>query len=186
MFDAEKFLRDFEGELKTQAEKLKEDLKMIRSNRPSVELVEGIRVNIYDQQMTIRELGSITLQPPRDVVISVWDKNAAGAVSKAIEDAKIGLSVSHDGNNIRASLPILTDERRAELSKLIKKTTEEARIQVRTRRDEAMKKVKAAKDEKAISEDQEFKMKEKLQKTVEDVNAQIEKLLESKLKEIQE
>lgn len=184
--NTEDFLKSFEVDLKSLAERLKEDLKMIRSNRPSVELVEGIRVSLYDQMLSIRELGSISLQPPRDIVITVWDKNAAGAVSKAIEDAKIGLSVSSDGNNIRASLPVLTDERKAELSKLVKKNVEEMRIQVRNKRDEAMKKIKAAKDAKEINEDQEFKAKEKLQKQVEDANGQIEKLLEGKLKEILE
>lgn len=186
MLDTEKFLRDFEAELRALAEKLREGLKMIRSNRPSVELIEGIRVTVYEQQMIIQQLGSITIQPPRDILISVWDKNAAGAVAKAIGDAKIGLSVSNDGNVIRASLPILTDERKAELSRLVKKTAEEARIQIRTRRDEAMKKVKAAQDSKEINEDQEFKIKEKLQKVVEDINGQIEKVLEAKLKEISE
>ena len=184
MLETEKFLRDFEAGLKSVAEKLKVDLKVIRSNRPSVELVEGIKVNLYEQWLTIRELGSIALQPPRDIVISVWDKNAVGAVAKAIEDAKIGLSVSNDGTSIRGSLPILTDERKAELSKLVKKVVEEVRIQVRTRRDEAMKRVKAAEGEKEINEDQEFKLKEKLQKTVEETNAQIEGVLEAKLKEI--
>jgi len=186
MLNTESFLRDFETELKAIAQRLDGDLKMIRSNRPSVELLEGIRVNLYDQQMTIQQLGSISLQPPRDVVISVWDKNAVGAVSKAIEDAKIGLSVSSDGNSIQVSLPVLTDERKVELSKLIKKNVEEIRIQVRNRRDEAMKKMKAAKDAKEVNEDQEFKAKEKLQKLVEEANGKIEKLLEGKLKEILE
>ena len=186
MFETENFLREFDGELKASVQILDGELKMIRSNRPSVELLEGIKVNLYEQWMTIRELGSIGLQPPRDILITVWDKNAAGAVTKAIEDAKIGLSVSNDGNVIRASLPVLTDERKMELSKLVKKNAEEMRIQVRNKRDEAMKKVKAAKDAKEINEDQEFKVKEKLQKTVEDINGQIEKLLENKLKEITE
>ena len=148
MFDIEKFLKEFEAELKVLTQRLDSELKMIRSNRPSVELMEGIKVNLYEQWLTIRELGLISLQPPRDILITVWDKNAAGAVAKAIEEAKIGLSVSNDGNVIRASLPVLTDERKVELSKLIKKNVEEMRIQVRNKRDEAMKKVKAAKDAK--------------------------------------
>ncbi|MBI3589361.1 MAG: ribosome recycling factor [Candidatus Liptonbacteria bacterium] len=184
--NTEDFLKQFESELKTSTEKLKSDLAMIRSNRPSVELIEGIKVSLYEQMLSIQELGSISLQPPRDILISVWDKNAAGAVAKAIEDAKIGLSVSSDGNVIRASLPILTEERKAELSKLVKKTSEETRIQIRTRRDEAMKKIKAAQDSKDINKDQEFKVKEKIQKQVENTNDQIEKLLEGKLKEIGE
>lgn len=185
MLNTEDFLKQFEGELKALTQKLDGDLKMIRSNRPSVELMEGIRVNLYEQSLSIRELGSISLQPPRDILITVWDKNAAGAVAKAIEDAKIGLSVSNDGNVIRASLPVLTDERKAELSKLVKKSVEEIRIQVRNRRDDVMKKIKLAKDGKEVNEDQEFKVKEKLQKAVEDVNGKIEKILEEKLNEIQ-
>ncbi len=186
MLETEKLIKEFESDLKATVQMLDGELKMIRSNRPSVELLEGIKVNLYEQWMTIRELGSISLQPPRDVLITVWDKNAAGAVAKAIEDAKIGLSVSNDGNVIRASLPVLTDERKAELGKLVKKNVEEVRIQVRNKRDEVMKKVKAAKDAKEVNEDQEFKAKEKLQKIVESANEQIEKLLDSKLKEILE
>lgn len=186
MLDVEKLVKEFENDLKASVQMLDGELKMIRSNRPSVELLEGIKVNLYEQWLTIRELGSISLQPPRDILITVWDKNAAGAVAKAIEDARIGLSVSNDGNVIRASLPVLTDERKAELSKLVKKNVEEMRIQVRNKRDEAMKKVKAAKDAKEVNEDQEFKAKEKLQKAVENTNEQIEKLLENKLKEISE
>ncbi len=180
----EKLIKEFEAALKTAVFKLNEDLKMIRSNRPSVEIIENIRVNIYEQNMTIQQLGSISIQPPRDILISVWDRAAVGAVSKAIEEAKIGLSVSTDGNVIRASLPVLTDERKAELSKLVKKTIEEARIRVRGERDEVMKKIKKAEDDKELSEDVAFKAKEKAQKLVEEENKKIEGMMEGKIREI--
>ena len=100
---------------------------------------------------------------------------------KAIENAKIGLTTSNDGNVIRASLPSLTDERREEFTKLIKKTSENFRIQIRTRRDEVMKEMKAA----GLNKDQEFKAKEKVQEKVDEANKKIEELVEKKLKEIQ-
>lgn len=183
MFDTEKFIKDNASELSLVAARLSEDLKMIRTNRPSVEFIENIRVNIYEQQMTIQQLGSISVQPPRDILINIWDKAAVGAVAKAIEDAKIGLSVSQDGNTIRASLPVLTDERKSELSKLVKKTVETTKILIRNYRDEAMKKIKLAEDKKELSEDQAFKTKEKMQKEVEQVNKKIENLMATKLEE---
>lgn len=184
MFDTEKFSKDFEGGLRAIADKLKEDLRMIRSNRPSVELLENIKVNVYDQWMTVQQLGSLSVQPPKDILITIWDKNAVGAIMKAIEDAKIGLSVSNDGNVIRASLPVLTDERKQELAKFVKKISENYRIQVRARRDEAMKKVKAAEESGEVNEDQEFKLKEKIQKQVDEANKKIEEIIEKKLAEL--
>lgn len=181
----EDLIGKFETDLKMVVDKLKDELGMIRSNRPSVEILENIKVNVYDQMMTVQQLGSISIQPPRDLLISIWDKNAVGAVVKAIEDAKIGLTVSNDGNVIRAFLPVLTDERKSELSKLVKKTSENFRIQVRSRRDEVMKRVKSLKEDGEINEDQEFKLKDKLQEKVEGANKGIEDMVARKLEEIQ-
>lgn len=180
----EKLIKELEGEFGVIFSKIKEELNMVRSNRPSVAILENIKVNVYDQWMTVQQLGSLSVQPPKDILITIWDKNAVGAIMKAIEDAKIGLSVSNDGNVIRASLPVLTDERKQELAKLVKKISENYRIQVRARRDEAMRKVKAAEDSGDVNEDQEFKLKEKIQKQVDEANKKIEDLVEKKLSEL--
>ena len=177
----EQYIKQLEETFRIIVMKLGEELGVIRGNRPSVELVEHVKVNYMDQMFTVQQLGSITIQPPRDILIQVWDKNTVGPVMKAIETAKIGLSTSNDGNVIRASLPALTDERREEFTKLIKKTSENYRIQVRTKRDEVMKDMKAA----GLNKDQEFKQKEKVQEKVDEVNKEIEELVEKKLKEIQ-
>ena len=147
---------------------------------------ENVKVELYGQPMSIKQLGSLGIRPPRSIEIAVWDKGAAAAVAKAIEDAKAGFTVINEGIMIRASLSALSNERREELGKLAKKTIEGARIEVRAARDEAMKKVKAAGDRKEINEDQVFSGKEKMQKQIDAANKEMERLLEEKLEEIAE
>jgi ribosome recycling factor len=182
----EQHIKTLEEEFRNVVEKFRGELRHVRGNRVSVELVEGITVNYFEQLLEVKQLGSLSIVPPREIHVSVWDKNAVGAVAKAIEDAKLGLSVSADGNIIKARLSQLGEERRAELEKLVRKTAEAARIHVRTKRDEAMKYLKAAESAKEINEDMLFKMKEKVQKLVDGANGSIEEALERKLKELGE
>ena len=182
----EVYLKELESALKAAVQKLEDELKAVRGNRPSVQLVEDVKVNYYDQLLSVKQLGSLGVRPPREIEITVWDKNAVGPVSKAIAEAKIGLSVTNEGNVVRASLPPLTDERRQEFMKLVKKMAEATRIQIRTKRDEIIKKIKAAEAEKKLDEDQMFKAKEKIQKQIDEVNKRIEEAVERKMKELAE
>ncbi|RJQ28363.1 ribosome-recycling factor [Candidatus Parcubacteria bacterium] len=182
----ETHLKELESGLRTLTDRFKQDIQMIRGNRPSVDLIESIKVSLYDQSLAINQLGSLSVVPPRGINITVWDKNAVGAVAKAVENAKVGLSVSTDGNTIRASLSPLGEERREELIKLTGKTAEGARIQVRHTRDEAIKKIKAAGESRELTEDQVFKLKEKIQKAVDKANSDIEVLVDQKLNELGE
>lgn len=178
-------IKDFEASLKAAVERLKEEFAAIRGNRPSVELLENVKVNWYDQTLTIKQMGSLSVKPPREIEIHIWDNNAVHPVMKAIEDAKTGLSVSSEGNILRIFLPTLTDERRLELIKFAKKTAEAARIQIRSMRDEAIKKMKTAEEKKEISEDNFFKVKEKIQKMIDEINGRVESALEEKIREIE-
>ncbi len=184
MTASETLLKDLQVNLENVVQKLKQDLGQIRGNRPSADLVQDIKVNLYDQNLSIRELGSLSVLPPLTLQIMVWDKNAVGAVMKAIESAHLGLSTSSDGNTIRATLSPLGNERREELTKVVKKTAEASRIQVRAKRDDAMKRLKDAESTKAATEDEVFKTKEKIQKVVDKANADIEGLVEGKLSEL--
>ncbi len=179
---SEQYLKELDSALRSVVQKLREELRAIRGNRPSVDLVQDLKVNAYDQVLTIQQLGSLSVLPPRAIQISIWDKNFVGAVVKAIEDAKVGLSVSNDGNNVIATLSQLHDERRDEFIKLAKKNGEAARIQVRARRDEAMKKIKEAE----LSEDEAFKTKEKVQKLTDEANKNIESVVQGKISELGE
>jgi ribosome recycling factor len=184
--DTALLLKTFEQNLKLVVDKLRESLRLVQSNRPSVELVGDIKVNYYNQWFMVKQLGTLAVLPPRGVQVTVWDKGAVGPVTKAIEDAKAGLSVSSEGLVIRATLSALSSERREELIKIVKKEAEEVRIRVRASRDEAMKKLKVAETGKEISEDAAFKTKEKLQKSVDDANKGIEAALSAKIAELQE
>lgn len=186
MTKSEQLIKDFETGLAAIAGKLKQDFAQLRGNRPSPDMVQDIKINLYDQTLTIREMGALSILPPRTIQITVWDPNAVGAVMKAINDAHLGLSTTNNGNNILATLSPLGNERREELTKVVKKTAEAARIQVRARRDEAMKHLKDAESKKEITEDEAFKAKEKVQKAVDKTNGEVEGMVSNKLTDLGE
>lgn len=182
----EAIIKKLESALAAQLDWLKKELRSIRSGRPTVELVEDIKAKYFEEDLPIKQLGSLSISPPRDILIQVWDKNAAGPVMKAIESSNVGLSVSNDGNLIRASLSPLGTERRHELVKLVKRVVEEGKIKVRSVRDDAMKELKTAHEKKELTEDALFTGKEKVQKAVDAANNEAERLLEAKAKELEE
>jgi ribosome recycling factor len=167
-------------------ENLKKALAAVRTTRPSAALVEDIKVNYYNQMMSVKQLGTISIQPPREISIQIWDKEAVALAAKAIESSTLNLSANIDGQTIRIYLPELSQERRDELVKHIKKVTEEHRIQTRHLRDEANKKIQVAFEENELNEDQKFKTKEQVQKEVDELNEETEKALNNKIKEINE
>lgn len=182
----ETYLKQLDADLTTAIAHLKEELRSLRSSRPSIEFIEELRADYFGVPTPIKQLGSLSLMPPREIRIMVWDKSAIGAVTKAIEDAQAGFAVSADGTTIRAVLAALSNERREELSKTVKKTTEQFRIEVRGIRDDVMKKVRGAEDRDELTEDQVRSGKEKIEKRVKEANDAIERLLEEKLRELAE
>jgi ribosome recycling factor len=176
--------KDVEQKLKPLIDGLKQEFLNIRTNRPTTKLVEDIKVDYLGQQLTIRQMGSITIAPPREIDISVWDKEALGAVIKAIETSGRGLTANTQGNLIRINLPSLTDERRQEIIKLVKSIAEQTKMKIRASRDDANKKVEADFKSKIISEDQKFKSKDQIQKAVDKANLDLENLLVGKIQEI--
>lgn len=171
-----------ENKLNSLVNGFKEELSGIRANRPTPKLVEDIKVDYLGQKLPIKQLGSIGIAPPRCIQIIVWDKNAVASIAKAIEEAEIGAMPSIQDNVIRISLPPLTEERRRELIKLVKKIAENVRIKIRFLRDEYNKIVKKSE----LREDERFKRLEDIQETVDKANKKIEELLDNKIKEIQE
>jgi ribosome recycling factor len=183
---AEQITKDLETALAGVTMKLKQDFGQIRGNRPSPDMIQDIRLNLYDQQLSIRELGSLSVLSSRTIQITVWDPGAAGAIMKAIDDAHLGLSTSGDGATIRATLSPLGDERRTEMNKLVGKMSEAARIQIRARREEAVKHLKDSENKKEITEDDAFKGKEKIQKATDKANGEVEAMVDRKLAELGE
>lgn len=161
---------------------LKQELSGVRANRPTTALLENIPIVYYGQTMPMKRVASISVVPPREIVVQVWDKEAITPIVKAIEASSLGLTPQIDGVLIRVRLPELSQERREELVRHVKKVTEQFRIQVRHFRDEANKKVQKFFED----EDQRFRSKEEVQKKTDAMNRDIEAALEAKIKEIQE
>lgn len=180
------YIKEFEQKINSLIEFLKQELMAMRSNRPSPRLVEDIPIEAYGQKMTIKQVGAISIVPPAQIQISAWDKSIVTAIAKAIENSNLKVSASIEGNLIRINLPPLSDERRNELAKIVKKEVEEAKIKIRAARDETMKKISKNFEESKVTEDQKFKLKEDLQKAIDKANEKTEEILEGKIRELRE
>ncbi len=182
----ERLLKQLDELLDGSVQKLEAQMRGVRTNRPTVALVQDLPVEYFGQIVPLKQLGSLSIRPPRDIEVSVWDRAVMPVAMKALESANLGVSLTSDGAVIRVSLPSLTDERRAEFVKLAKRMTEEIRIQLRRHRDEIMKQVRLGETEKQINEDQAFQAKEAIQKAVDNANASVEAMLAQKTKELNE
>ena len=176
-------------ELKTALEGalscFKEEVAGIRGSRPSPALVEDILVEYYGQKTPIKQLGSISVVPPREIQISAWDMNAVKAIEKAIEE-QVNRLPSSEGTTIHVNLPSLTQERRDELIKMIKVKAEEARIKSRTVRDDVKKTIDAQEKFGALTEDDKFRALDSMQKEMDAFNKSVDEAVEKKTKEINE
>ncbi|SFM41198.1 ribosome recycling factor [Thermodesulforhabdus norvegica] len=171
----EKTLKNLEGEY-----------KRLRTGRASPALVESIKVDYYGTATPLNQLATITIPEPRTIMIQPWDQNVVSEVEKAILKSDLGLTPNSDGKIIRINVPPLTEERRQELVKLVKKMAEEAKVAIRNIRRDANEMIKDLKKEKQISEDEQFRAQEKVQKITDEYVEKVEKLLEKKEKEILE
>ncbi len=179
-------IQNLEQKIKESLEYLKSQFAVVRGGRPSPKLVEDILVDYFGQRMPLKQVGSISINPPREILISIWDKQAVSIVVKAIESSNLNVSANTDGNLIRINLPPLSAERRQELVKVVKKESEETKIKIRHLRDEENKKIGQQEERGEITEDQKFKLKEQIQKSIDKANKDIGEMLEKKIKEIEE
>jgi ribosome recycling factor len=180
------FLKELELKTEEIIKYFRDQLSAIRGSRPSPKLVEDIPVEYFGQKLAIKQLASIGIAPPREIQITVWDKQIVSSIAKAVESSNLNISANVEGNLIRINLPPLSEERRQELIKIVKKEAEETRIKLRHARDEINKNIVQNFEQKKITEDDKFKLKEKVQESVDKTNSEIEKILETKIKEINE
>ncbi len=162
------------------------ELATLRAGRATPALLDRIKVNYYDTPTPLNQLAGITAPEPRLLVIQPWDKSAAGNIEKAILKSDLGLTPINDGNVIRLAIPQLTEERRRELVKQIRKKGEESRIGIRNIRRDANDSLKQFEKDGAISEDEWRRSQEEVQKLTDENIAEIDRLLEAKEKEILE
>ncbi len=167
-------------------EVLKRDLKRIRTGRASLALLDGMMVDYYGSPTPINQLASLSIPEPRQIVIQPWDAQALPDIEKAILKSELGLNPMNDGKIVRIVLPPLTEERRRELVKVVKKMGEEFKVRVRSHRRDANDLLKEMKKEKEISEDDLHKGQEKVQETTDEFTAEVDKIVAEKEKEIME
>ena len=156
----------------------------VRTGKASAGLVENIMVDVYGSQMRIRELAGITTPEPRLIVIQPWDATTVHPIEKAIQKSNLGLNPSIDKRVIRIVLPELSEERRIEFTRIVKKMTEDGRVAIRHVRRDAIEHLKKLAKEGGIPEDEEKHAEKEVQKLTDQYIAKIDEHLSHKEKEI--
>ena len=165
---------------------LKRELSKIRTGRASTALLEDIMVDCYDTQMPLKQVASISIPESRLILIQPWDKSIIGNIEKGILKSELGLTPMNDGKVVRVPIPPLTEERRKELVKLVKKVGEDIKIAIRNNRREANEMFKDLKNEKEISEDEYRRALNEVQEITDSFIEKVNSLVEEKEKEIME
>ena len=149
----EEIFMNFELNCEKAIDYMKGEYNLMRAGRANPKIVEGIRVDYYGAMTPINQMGNISIPEPRCLLITLWDKSALKDVEKAILAANIGVTPQNDGTVIRLTFPVLTEERRKDLVKQVKKLAEDTKVVLRNARRDAMDGLKKEKNAKTVSED---------------------------------
>jgi ribosome recycling factor len=163
----------------------KKELASFRAGRATPSLLDRIQVEYYGALTPVTQLANINTPDSRTLIIQPWDKSSMSAIEKAIMKSDLGLTPSNDGISIRIGIPALTEERRADLVKMTKRSGEEAKVAIRNIRRDANDDIKKL-EKQGISEDESRRHQEDIQKTTDKYIVEIDKTLASKEKEIME
>jgi ribosome recycling factor len=163
---------------------LKNEYRSIQTGRATPQVLDLVHIEQYGSRTPIAHVGSITTEDPRTIRVAPWDKTVIGAIEKAINDADLGLSVSSDSDGLRVHFPSLTTETRSKLVKLLKDRLEEARVRVRSMREDTNKNIDAREKDGEYGEDEKKRYRDDLQKMVDGANAELEELFQKKEKEV--
>lgn len=183
---AKEILKEIQANMDKTIEATKRELSELRSGRANPKMVEGIRVNYYGTPTLLKELATIGIPEARLVVISPYDPSSVKEIEKAILQSELGITPMTDGKIIRLVVPPLSQERREELIKIVKKTIEEGKVSIRTVRREGKDRIKSLEKDKKISEDERFKAEDELQKLTDKRIKEIDTIFEAKEKELKE
>jgi len=178
-------IHDTETKMKKTVEATQREFSTIRTGRASSALIDGIKVDYYGTPTPLKQLAAVSTPDARLIVIQPWDKNILAEVEKSILKSEIGITPTNDGKVIRLSIPPLTDERKAELDKVLKRIAEDGRVSIRTCRHSAIEHVRKFEKDKTVTEDDKFKTQEDLQKLTDKYIKEIDTILAAKEKEIQ-
>jgi len=175
-----------EGRMKKSIEVLHNELAKLRTGRAHPSLLDHVRVVYYGNEVPVNQVASITVSDARTLTLTPWEKSMVQAIEKAILSADLGLNPATSGNVIRVPLPPLTEERRRDMTKLVKNEAENARISIRNNRRDANNQVKEQLKNKQISEDDERRIEDAIQKLTDKYVAEVDRVAAAKEKELTE
>ena len=163
---------------------MKQEYNSLRAGRANPQALDRIMVDYYGSPTPINQVGNISVPEPRMLIIALWDTKMIPAVEKAIQKSDLGINPANDGKVIRLIFPELTQERRKELAKVIRKKAEESKVAVRSIRRDAMEDIKKQKKDNLLTEDDQKKLEEKVQKLTDEKVKEIDGIAQAKEKEI--
>jgi|FLYL01.1.fsa_nt_gi ribosome recycling factor len=165
---------------------LADELKAVRTGRASAGLVEGIKVDYYGSPTALKALASITVPEPRMILVKPFDPQAVDAIIKAIQKSEVGLTPQSDGKIIRLAVPPLSEERRRQMSKMVKEMGEKAKVALRNIRRDANAQVESEEKARQMSEDDAKRTKEEIDRLTKDYEAKVQDQVDRKTKEVME
>lgn len=182
----EALVKDTSARMERSIEAFRKELGKVRTGRASFSLLDGVKVDYYGTPTPLQQVGTLSVPESRLITVTPWDTKMIGPIEKAIQGSGLGLNPSSDGKTVRIPIPPLTEERRRELAKVVRKMAEDARVAVRNVRREAIEKLKDREKKKEISEDVVKRGQERIQKETDAHVTKIDEILKSKEQEILE
>ena len=179
-----KTLHEAEERMKKAVESVRHELAGVRTGKASPQLLDTVKVEAYGSHVPLQQVGSVSAPEPRLLMVQPWDKSLIKAVCKGINEAQLGLNPTDDGNVVRIPIPTLTEERRKDMVKLVKKMGEETKIAVRNHRRDANEEVKKEEKNKTLSQDDAKKAMDLVQKKTDEKIAEVDKVIATTEKEI--
>ncbi len=183
---ANEVIDQLKDKMESSIDAYKRELVRIRTGRASLSLLDGIKVDAYGSMMPMDQVGTMTIPESSMIAIKPWDPQLLAVIEKAILASDLGLTPANDGNIIRLSIPPLTEERRKEIVKQVKKTGEEFKVAIRNVRRDANETLKKMKKDKEVTEDDMFRLQEEAQKETDIFIKQIDEIASGKEKEVME
>ncbi len=177
---------EIEAKMEKRVDGYNNELKTIRAGRANASVLDKIAIDYYGTMTPIQQIGAISSPDPRQLLIQPWDATALKAIEKAINESELGITPQNDGKAIRLTFPPLTEERRKELVKLVKKYTEEAKVQVRNVRRDALDDYKKKKKDGEVTEDDLKGIEKDIQNLTDKYIKEIDNICADKEKEILE
>jgi ribosome recycling factor len=182
----EALFKDTGGKMARSIDAFRKELGKIRTGRASFSLLDGIKVDYYGTLTPLAQVGTLSVPESRLITITPWDTKMVGPIEKAIQASGLGLNPSNDGKIVRIPIPPLTEERRKDLVKVVKKMAEEARIAVRNIRRDSIDRIKESEKKNEISEDEMKRWQDRIQKETDSHVKKIDEILKTKEQEIME